>query len=660
MEGISDDDRSLGSIYNDTYFVIPDYQRDYAWEESNVEDLLDDLDFIHGENYGENPRDITHYFGTIVLEERGSYEPTNFEEFDVYGIVDGQQRLATICILISAMTDELDRIKNDRRASDEMVEKVEETRNNWKGGYLKYKDRAKLEIGGLAEDIYVDSILGDVDSQSILQNDTDLLEVERKILNAKQTIIERLQEWEQSKTDGDDLGDYVQLLNKLFQTVTQKFEINIRVVNDVDEAARMFKVINNRGRGLRLHDKVKSHLVYCASQSKRLDSEEVYRAFNRIVSNITIHKGLSDDDIDSLVKTHWTVFTSERSDSRAKRPGPVDIHRRLSDVDDFANVQRDDFEIFVSYYLESLERFSERYPYLSDRDRFAKKYSGKTIAESEYTMEEVVRKVQCLYMHNPVRFAIAPMLIATAEKFNVASSEFASIVDELEKLVFKYTLVMAHGSQGYRNTLQSEANNLYWSDIDTQDVFKIFNSESNRYVGYQSKELGFKKTKERIVEKTQKIAPIGEVAENYLKEDDVLSGEYSPGWGGVRSHEVIKYLMYELELSLRGASGTLSLSPYHEFKNDFDVEHLVPKNAEKGDRLANHEQNRNRIGNLALLSTQENISEGNASYREKYNKIYQDSTLKILRTLGTDEFKVGDIAARENDQILPFIQERWK
>lgn len=107
MDGTPDDNFSLSSVFSQSYFVIPNYQRDYAWEESNVDDLLDDVDFIYRENNNDERDDrLNHYFGTLVLEERGSVEPTDFEDYDVFGIVDGQQRLATVAIVISSIIDE--------------------------------------------------------------------------------------------------------------------------------------------------------------------------------------------------------------------------------------------------------------------------------------------------------------------------------------------------------------------------------------------------------------------------------------------------------------------------------------------------------------------------------------------------------------------------
>jgi hypothetical protein len=161
------------------------------------------------------------------------------------------------------------------------------------------------------------------------------------------------------------------------------------------------------------------------------------------------------------------------------------------------------------------------------------------------------------------------------------------------------------------------------------------------------------------MKKRRKITPIEEVISDFLCTPDVLDGSFTSGWGGVRNNEVIKYIMYEYERDLRGPSGLLSLSPYHEFRKNFDVEHLVPKNAEEGNKLEDHESNRNRIGNLAVLSATENKSEGNNSYESKYENIYRESSLNVLRELDGPNFTVGNITERE-EHILEFIKRRWE
>lgn len=661
MDGTPDDNFSLSSVYSQSYFVIPDYQRDYAWEQSNVNDLLDDVEFIYRENNNNDERKdrLNHYFGTLVLEERGSVEPTDFEDYDVFGVVDGQQRLATVAIVISSIIDELSTIEASPEISSDISSTIQERKEDIRKKYVQYEGIERIKLGGLAEDAYERVILGTKGPEDYLEKN-DLIGAERKIASAKKTTLDRLQKWKETRFQNGttDYAGYYKFLNNIVKILTQRFEVNIKVVEDIDEAARMFKVINDRGRDLRLHDKVRSHLVYCASQSDKLKSEDIYHQFNRIVKNITIHNGLSDSEVDDLIRIHWKVFTSERSDSRSKRTGPSEIHRRLSDMNDFASVQRDDFELFITPYLNSLENFSERYPYLTDRERFAEEYFDPE-SSHDSTINETVRKIQLLFLHSADQTATAPLLIAVAELFEVESQEFADTVSELEKLVFRYSLVMSHGAQGYTNSIASIANDLYWSDVDEQEIKGVFNSDSNRYAGYQSKELGIKESLDRVRDKRERLGSIDHVIANYLNTPDVLDGSFTSGWGGVRKTEVIKYIMYEYERSLRGPSGLLSLSPYHEFRRNFQVEHLVPKNAEEGNKLDNHTQNRNRIGNLAVLSAEENQSKGNSSFESKYSDIYRASSLKTLSSLDGPEFSVNKINQREEAELLPFIRQRW-
>ena len=660
MDGTPDDNFALSSVFSQSYFEIPDYQRDYAWEKRNVKDLLDDVEFVYEQNSKDKRNDtLDHYFGTLVFEDRGTIEPTDYEDYNVYGIVDGQQRLATIAIVISAIVDEMSNLEEDQNIDEDFQSTIRDERQKISESYIKYKDIERIGLGGLGKEAYEDVIIGNVPPKDYLERD-NLVEAERKIARSKQVSMDRLQEWRENRFESDqlDYAAYYKFLNRLVQILTQRFEVNVKVVEDIDEAARMFKVINDRGRDLRLHDKIRSHLVYCASQSATLDSEDIYSQFNDIVRNITIHDGFSDSEVDDLVRIHWEVFTSERSDSRAKRPGPSDIHRRLSEYQDFASVQRDDFESFIIPYLNSLETFSEYYPNLTDRNKFAEEYFEPQ-SNPDSSINETVRRIQLLFLHPSVQSATAPLLIATADKFGVKSDEFAKITSELEKLVFGFSLVMSHGAQGFKNTLSSIANDLYWSDIESSDIQKIFNSDNQRYIGYQYKEVGIQKSIDRIMKKRRKITPIEEVLSDFLSTPDVLDGSFTSGWGGVRNNEVIKYIMYEYERELRGPSGLLSLSPYHEFRKNFDVEHLVPKHAEEGNKLDDHESNRNRIGNLAVLSASENQSEGNNSFESKYENIYRGSSLKVLSELNGPNFTVDDIAERE-ERILEFVKRRWE
>jgi len=206
--------------------------------------------------------------------------------------------------------------------------------------------------------------------------------------------------------------------------------------------------------------------------------------------------------------------------------------------------------------------------------------------------------------------------------------------------------------------MEGLASSMYWADRTDNHVEVIFNSPKNMFTGFQSKELAIRKTQEKIRDKREGLVEIDEVIDGHLDQADVIHGDFTSGWGGVRYEEVIRYIMYEYERTLRDSSGELSLAPYHEFRQNFQLEHLVPKNARRPDELPNHEENRHRLGNLSVLSPPDNKTANNKSYEQKYEEFYRDSALNQLRNLPEPDFGLDEIAAREAD-LIPFIKERW-
>lgn len=74
-------------------FIIPEYQRPYAWTEEQIVTLFDDLwEFVSNENQG------TYFLGSIV-----SYK----NEYGEQEIIDGQQRITSLFLLLRAIYKKL-------------------------------------------------------------------------------------------------------------------------------------------------------------------------------------------------------------------------------------------------------------------------------------------------------------------------------------------------------------------------------------------------------------------------------------------------------------------------------------------------------------------------------------------------------------------------
>ncbi|MDH5859179.1 DUF262 domain-containing protein [Lampropedia aestuarii] len=84
---------SVQEILNDGLYTIPVYQRNYAWGDAEISQLIADAG-DYAERYASSGND--YYIGTLVVYPRT--DPQQYWE-----VVDGQQRLTTLCLLVSVL-----------------------------------------------------------------------------------------------------------------------------------------------------------------------------------------------------------------------------------------------------------------------------------------------------------------------------------------------------------------------------------------------------------------------------------------------------------------------------------------------------------------------------------------------------------------------------
>lgn len=100
MSKLSIDQRNIKSLFQDrkSDFLIPDYQRPYAWNEEKCETLWEDLfSFAFpNNNIEEFDEDDEYFLGPIV-----TYQNDNKK----LEVIDGQQRLTTLMLLLRAFYD---------------------------------------------------------------------------------------------------------------------------------------------------------------------------------------------------------------------------------------------------------------------------------------------------------------------------------------------------------------------------------------------------------------------------------------------------------------------------------------------------------------------------------------------------------------------------
>ena len=97
---------SLSKLFTEHLFRIPDFQRGYAWTKKEIEDFWQDLLRLKPQH--------NHYVGVLTLEKVKEPKYSTWLEdnwmissrgYTPFYVVDGQQRLTTSIVLLSAIVD---------------------------------------------------------------------------------------------------------------------------------------------------------------------------------------------------------------------------------------------------------------------------------------------------------------------------------------------------------------------------------------------------------------------------------------------------------------------------------------------------------------------------------------------------------------------------
>lgn len=238
IEPISAEQQSLVRIFSDAYaFSIPPYQRPYAWETTQAEELLNDItEALEEALTTQNP--ITYFLGSIVLIKKPGAPPSE--------VVDGQQRLTTLTILLSVLRD-FSTERNAIKRHSYICEEGDADRGT--------KDRFRLLPRKQDAEFFHDHIQITGKTQQIKGHEGET-DSQRCMINNAILFRKKLEKWTDSKRD-----DLVAFL-------IQRCYLVVISVTNVETAHRVFTVLNARGLDLTPTDILKADLLDRISTGK--------------------------------------------------------------------------------------------------------------------------------------------------------------------------------------------------------------------------------------------------------------------------------------------------------------------------------------------------------------------------------------------------------
>lgn len=248
---------------NGRTYRVPPFQRDYSWREENWEDLwLDLIDLTEG-------RSSQHYMGSLVLMQEG--HPERFT------IIDGQQRIATLSILVLAVISRLRRLAADSDEGDANHERAAVLRSGFIGAKQagSLVETSKLTLNRNDNDFYQGTLvqLEEPASERALGDSEKLLWGAFKYFSNK--IAGCLGQW-----TGQQLAEWIESRVSVHLLFIQV------VVEDDMGAYTVFETLNARGLELTAGDLIKNYLMSLVAGKGRGDLDHVLRRWQRMTNRL--------------------------------------------------------------------------------------------------------------------------------------------------------------------------------------------------------------------------------------------------------------------------------------------------------------------------------------------------------------------------------------
>jgi hypothetical protein len=370
---------------------VPDYQRAYSWDTEldssktpkQVNIFLSDL-----EEYIQSSTKSKYYFGHFLFEEK---------QENKFGVIDGQQRLTTIIIFLSAL---FSRLRSTRDLSDYEKESFEDL--------IKRNSTYRFSTTSYDKQLFKDYVI----DQN--KKDKNGLETEsaKRIVNAFDFFSQKF-----ANKDDKYLGEMLEAI--------QSSACTTHPVTDESEAIQMFIFQNNRGKKPSNLEIIKAQFMFTihlyGGDEKESLIKEINSRFEKIYKSISsIEYNIDEDDV--LLYTLKVHFNSLWEENATEK-----INRLLSEKQESIS--------FIKKFTNSLD---DSFSYLTT-------FFGKDEREN-FEIHSII---------SLGGITIAIPFIIKAYKFGLQQAELARLCSSLESLVVRHRLI------GTRADLRSRLDDTY-------------------------------------------------------------------------------------------------------------------------------------------------------------------------------------------------------
>lgn len=419
------DSKRLGELFEQNYFNVPKYQRNYEWDSDQIDELWLDTEEILDEGEG------AHFFGQIVTRENDDFQE----------LIDGQQRITTISIMLSVFKSiagaYINRNKKDLNEKDQDTLRDIINQSNEYLGVTEDSSRTTLIIDSSdkkTQDFFNNLIHGKItfDAKESSQTNKPIRNMSNAFCDLRHHMNSKLE----LKTT---ISDRVNYLKKIFKVIVKDFYVVVISTKNQQDAFTIFETLNSRGKDLTPADLIKNHVLSTAKNQIDVANEDW---------NLVSEKFDEDGDkISKFIRSYWSAAEGLVQEKNLFKQ----INKKINKPDE------------SMVFLEDLKNLVDVYNVLEKPD--ANKKNKEFFADTSLT--DFVRLL------NKMSIKVYYPIILALLKNKFSESDMKLVVNKIIRIVMNNRVILAYGTNSLESGFSAVAHKIYNGEFNnTNDILE--------------------------------------------------------------------------------------------------------------------------------------------------------------------------------------------
>lgn len=315
------------------YYTIPKYQREYTWSSREWEALYDDISKNNDE----------YFIGSIICIPLGDAINPYLE------VIDGQQRLTTISLFLTAIYTHL------KEHKDEMSEEDEDVLPSLKKSLKSKNSPNEMKLVPQVQNHNLDDFNHLMNGLALRKASASKHSYygQRKIARCYNYFWKRIDKEIESLNDESVVGFLLGKYNKVKQAMLVKIEVSSH-----SDAYVLFESLNNRGTPLTAIDLMKN-LIMAKAEGNKLTIDDCFNRWQTLLGNLSEDYSIQE----RFFRQYYNAFKHRlnkpfQSDADRKKDPLGVVATRSNLLNIFENLINKDLPSFLDDILQCGQIYS--------------------------------------------------------------------------------------------------------------------------------------------------------------------------------------------------------------------------------------------------------------------------------------------------------------